>query len=337
MIGVGVLGCGTIGPLHARAATMLDGARLVAVADQRPERAASLAEHHQVEARSSVEELLAVPGVDLVCVCTPSGTHAEIGSRIADAGRHVLLEKPIDTDLAAADAVISACATSGVTLSVISQHRFDPGLRSLHEAIGTGRLGRLHLAEGRAWWYRSQAYYDADAWRGTSALDGGALTNQGVHLVDLLLWLFGPVTKVFARAATVAHRMECEDLIVVDLAFASGMLGSLTVTTASYPGVPETISVTGPGASVTLEAGSITHWSVEGEPERAATERLASAALGSGHLAVESHRAQLQDVVDAIDRGRPPAVTGNEARAALAVVQAAYESARTGTDVGLAV
>ncbi len=339
MIGIGVLGCGTIGPLHAEAASSLDGARLVAVGDVRPERARAVADRYGVAAVASLEELLALSEVDLVCVCTPSGTHAGLGTEIARAGRHVVLEKPVDTDLKATEEVIATCREAGVVLSVISQHRFDAGVQRLRSALASGSLGDIVLAEARAWWYRTQAYYDADAWRGTYALDGGALSNQGVHLVDLLLYLLGPVESVFARAKTVAHEMEAEDLLVATLAFKSGVLGVVSVTTASFPGESETLAVTGSQAHVKLEAGAVATWrdASSTEPGDGAPEpRAASAALGSRNLAVTAHRAQLQDVVSAIRDHRPPAITGEDGLAALALIQAAYESARTGKDVRLA-
>jgi predicted dehydrogenase len=337
-IGIGILGCGTIGPLHAEAATRLRGARLVAVADQREERAHALAKRYNVVARADLEGLLSVSGVDVVSVCTPSGTHAALGCQIAESGRHVVLEKPIDVSLEAADEVITACSSNGVLLSVIAQHRFDAGFVELHEAMHSGRLGRITLAEARAWWYRTQAYYDADPWRGTWALDGGVLTNQGVHLVDLLLWLLGPVVSVFARASTVAHDMEAEDVIVVNLHFEKGALATLSVTTASYPGAPETLSVTSERASVTVKAGCLETWDIAGEHEAGMSKPdtkspLRSAALGSAFLSADAHRAQLQDVADALQQARRPMVTGEDGRAALAVVHAAYESVRTGRDV----
>lgn len=335
-LGVAVLGCGSIGPLHAEALEGVEGARLVAVADTRPERARALGTRYGVPALSSLDELLGLAEVDLVNICTPSGTHGRLGAQAARAGKHVLLEKPIDVDLEAAKEVIAASAKAGVVLSVISQHRFDAGVIALKQALSAGELGRIVLGEARAWWYRTQAYYDSDSWRGTAAFDGGALTNQGVHLVDLLLHLLGPVSSVFARNKTVAHEMECEDLALVSLEFESGVLGSLCVTTASYPGVPETLAVTGSSASVVLEAGSVLSWQSDessdydlGPGPHGAAHHAPSAAAGSAHLAVTAHRAQVQDVVDAIRQGRQPTVSGEDAMRALALVRAAYDSSRT--------
>jgi UDP-N-acetyl-2-amino-2-deoxyglucuronate dehydrogenase len=333
VLGIGILGCGTIGPLHAEAAQGLTGARLVAVADRLVERAQKLAAHHGVEACRSVQELLAVPGVDLVCICTPSGTHAELGTQVAQAGRHVVVEKPMDTNLAAAAQLARSCAAAGTELSVISQHRFDDGVVRLRQALRTGELGPVALVEGRAWWYRSQHYYDADEWRGTYAMDGGALMNQGIHLVDLILHLFGPARHVGARVATQAHAMEAEDTAVAHMQLASGAVGALSISTATFPGAAETLAVSGPRASVSLQAGQVSSWElVDGERMGSCAERGAfTAALGSKGLDVTAHRAQLQDVVDAVHRGEHPAVGAKDGWDALALVLAAYESARTGS------
>lgn len=337
-LGVGVLGCGTIGPLHAQALQGVEGAQLLAVADVRGERAQELAARHGVKACSSLEELLAVPGLDIVCICTPSGSHAELGVQVANAGRHVVVEKPVDTDLEAAKRLVRSCAAAGVELSVIFQHRFDPGVERLRSALKAQELGPIALVEGRAWWLRSQGYYDADAWRGTYAMDGGALMNQGIHLVDLMVHLFGPVESVGARAATIAHRMEAEDTVVANMKLASGALGVLSVSTASYPGTAETLSVSGPRANVRLEAGDVATWEVTSDaPVPAHADIVApSAALGSRGLAVTAHRAQLQDVVGSVRSGRQPSVSGEDGCRALAVVLAAYESARTGCSVATA-
>jgi len=340
VVGAAVLGCGSIGPLHAEALAGVKGARLVAVADIRPERARALADRYGVRWASGADELLGAEDVDLVCVCTPSGTHAALGVQAARAGKHVLLEKPIDVALDAADEVIAAAKSAGVVLSVVSQHRFDAGVTALKQALEAGSLGKISLAEARAWWYRTQAYYDSDTWRGTEALDGGALLNQGVHLVDLLLYLLGPAKKVFARTKRVAHDMECEDLALVSVEFASGVVASLSVTTASYPGSPETLGVTGSSASVVIEAGSVSSWQTDEHSAydlapAAGRPTPASAALGSANLAVTAHRAQLQDVVDAIAQGQQPAITGEDGRRALELVRAAYASARSGREVEL--
>jgi len=210
--GFGIIGCGVIAPFHVRAIADLPDARLVAVADNEVERARDLASAFDID-QLEVDALLARPDIDVVCVCVPSGAHAEIGARAAAAGKHVVVEKPIEVTLEAADRLISACDEHGVTLSVISQHRWDQGVRDLKELVDSRRLGRLVLGDAIVKWYRTQQYYESGNWRGTVKLDGGgALMNQGVHYVDLLQWVMGPVEHVFARARTSAHEgIEVED------------------------------------------------------------------------------------------------------------------------------
>lgn len=359
-VGVGLVGCGAVSGLHLRALAGLEHARLVALADVRADRAAERAAEFDslVAARgrsgsagrspvavySDLESLLSDPRVELVDVCTPSGTHAVLGAAALAAGRHVLVEKPIDVSLSAATDLLVAWRRAGRQASVVSQHRFDDGSRQLASALAAGRLGRVVLGEGQAHWWRTQAYYDADAWRGTRALDGGALSNQGVHLVDQLCWLLGPVEAVFARADTVAHRMEAEDVLVATLRFQSGALGGLAVTTATKPGAPETLFVGGTEGSVLLRAGAVVDWVVPGDeaifsagidpagsaPGGAGVPQ--SAATGSGGLAAEAHRRQLADVVAAVRTGRPPSVSLEDGWRALAVIDAAYRSVESGAE-----
>ena len=193
----------------------------------------------------------------MVCVCVPSGLHAEVGVRAAKAGKHLVVEKPIDVTLAAADRLIEAARTAGVALTVISQHRFDPGLIELKRLLGEGALGRLVLGEASTKWYRTQAYYDSAGWRGTWAMDGGSLMNQGVHYVDLLRWCMGPVTEVTAVCATQAHQIEVEDTALAIVRFGSGAVGTILSSTAAFPGFPQRLEITGTEGTVIIEDGQI--------------------------------------------------------------------------------
>lgn len=343
-LGIGLIGCGRVSPLHLAATAELEGARLVALADLDPTALATAAEGRDVATFASAEELIAHPEVDLVIVATPSGTHARVGIAAAAAGRHVVVEKPIDVDPAAARVLIAACRHHDVALGVISQHRFDPGSVALKAILDAGALDPVVLAEGRVWWYRTDAYYGHDSWRGTRAQDGGALMNQGIHTVDLLRWLLGPVRSVSAAATTAAHRIEMEDTLVATLIFERGTLATLAVTTAAAPGQPETVSVGGPAATLRLENGRL--HGLEQLADQAELARIiathgaslgeeTTAARGSPDLPSTAHQAQLQDVVDAIRAGREPAMSGAGGLAALEIVDAAYRSAETGVPVTL--
>jgi UDP-N-acetyl-2-amino-2-deoxyglucuronate dehydrogenase len=352
--GWGIVGCGVIASAHANAVTGLPNAHLVSVTDIVPEKAKAFAEDHAVAWDADLDALLARPDIDVVSVCVPSGLHADIGVRAARAGKHLVVEKPIDVTVAAADRLLDAAASAGVLLTVISQHRFDPGLRRLRELVDQGRLGRLVLGDAITKWYRSQGYYDSGDWRGTWALDGGgALMNQGVHYLDLLCWIMGPVDQVTALCVTKAHTIEVEDVALAQLRFRSGAVGLLQATTAVYPGFPERLEISGTGGSVIVEAGAIrseelldekgdvgAYGQASAAPSATAPSATAPSATATTTSAAdpkvmtgESHQAQLADFLAALDSGGQPLVTGDEARMDVAVIRAVYDSARAGRPV----
>jgi UDP-N-acetyl-2-amino-2-deoxyglucuronate dehydrogenase len=345
--GLGIVGCGVIAPFHARVAAELPNLRLVAVADVVPEAADRLAEEFGADPYADVGALLERTDVDVVSVCVPSGLHAEVGVRVAAAGKHVIVEKPIDITLEAADRLIAACRDHGVSLCVISQNRFNPAVRRMRELIDGGRLGRLVLGDAVVKWYRSQEYYDSGDWRGTRALDGGgSLMNQGVHYTDLLQWMMGPVDRVFARTATAVHeRIEVEDIALAVLHFTSGAVGLLEASTAVYPGLSERLEVTGTGGTVIVEGGRLR--ACELKDERGETSAYGAklsadrpGADGGGAadpaaIGHAGHRAQIADHLEAIETGRQPLVTGEEARKPLELILAVYQSAREGREISL--
>ena len=214
---------------------------------------------HGCAAEPGLDALLARDDIDVVSVCVPSGLHAEVGIQAAAAGKHLVVEKPIDVSLAAADRLIDAADAAGVAMTVISQHRFDPGLVELRGLIDDGVLGRLVLGEASTKWYRSQGYYDSGPWRGTWALDGGSLMNQGIHYVDLLRWIMGPVTEVSAVCATQGHQIEVEDTALAVLRFSSGAVGTIVSSTAVFPGFAQRLEVSGTGGTVVVEDGEIVY------------------------------------------------------------------------------
>jgi UDP-N-acetyl-2-amino-2-deoxyglucuronate dehydrogenase len=343
--GFGIAGTGVIAAIHADAIAMVPGARLAAVTDVAAGAAAAFAAAHGCAAEPDLDALLARPDVDVVSVCVPSGLHAEVGIRAARAGKHLVVEKPIDVTLEAADRLIDAARAAGVALTVISQHRFDPGLIEAKRLLDEGALGRLVLGEASTRWYRTQAYYDSAAWRGTSAMDGGSLMNQGIHYVDLLRWCMGPVTEVTALCATQTHQIEVEDTSLAALRFASGALGTIVASTSVYPGFAQRLEIAGTEGTLTIEDGAIVRRAFGSGARQAGTAHEpdgpppdGGAATGSNPAAVHvaSHAAQLEDLLAAIEAGREPAVTGEGGRATLEIVCAVYESARTGRAVTLA-
>jgi predicted dehydrogenase len=245
-----------IGPTHAGTIRQIAGAELAAAADTVAERAAAMARKFELSrVYDGHQALLRDPEIDAVCVCTPSGTHADIAIEALAAGKHVVIEKPMDVSLEACDRLIAAEDASGKKLAVISQHRFDAATVLVKDAIEQGRLGRIVLADASVKWWRTQEYYDSGDWRGTWALDGGgALMNQGVHTVDLLQWLAGGVGSLWAQTRTAAHeRIEVEDVAVAALTFTNGAVGTLTATTAAYDGFPVRIDIYGTEGTAILE------------------------------------------------------------------------------------
>jgi len=281
----------------------------------------------------------------------PSGLHAEVAGLAAAAGKHLVVEKPIDVTLEAADRLIAAARASGVLVTVISQHRFDTGLDELRRLLDSGALGSLLVGEASTKWYRTQGYYDSADWRGTWQLDGGSLMNQGIHYVDLLLWAMGPAAEVTAVFASQAHQIEVEDTAVALVKFTSGAAGTIVSSTAAYPGFAQRLEVTGTNGTVIIEDGKIISRTLASEPvqaaapaadrtaaDRTAADRTASdltASSNPGGMDPAGHAAQIAEFLTAIDEGRRPAVTAESGRAALEVVCAVYESARTGQTIAI--
>jgi UDP-N-acetyl-2-amino-2-deoxyglucuronate dehydrogenase len=323
---VAVVGTGVIGTAHSRLlAAGVDGASLVAVADDNRERVQAVSKELNVDAADSVADVLTRPDVDAVVVAVPSGRHAEVTVPALDAGRHVLLEKPIDITLDAADEILAARRRSGRTLTVASQRRFAPVNQFVFRSIRDGLLGTITSAAVEVPLWRTQAYYDSGGWRGTWALDGGgALMNQGVHLVDLALWLLGDVDEVYAHAGLLAHeRIEVEDTITITARLHSGASLTFLATTAAYDGLPIRYAIHGDRGSVVVEDERLRHFVCAAGIEPPAFDDP------PGGL----QAAQLADFVTAVRTGGDPLVTGAQARAAVAFIEAAYRSARAGAPV----
>jgi predicted dehydrogenase len=353
----GILGCGAIGPTHVGALRQIDGAEVVAVCDLIEQRARDVATKNGIpRVYNDYGAMLADPSLDAVSVCTPSGMHADQAVTAMRAGKHVVIEKPIDVSLAAADRIIEASRQTGRHVGVISQHRFDGATQLARQIIDSGELGRIVLTTADVKWWRSQGYYDSGDWRGTFALDGGgALMNQGVHTVDVLQWLAGDVTSVFAHVRTSAHeRIEVEDVAVLTLQFANGAVGQITATTAAYDGFPVRIELFGTEGSILLEGDTIKQITLKSgknythEQANAHAIRVAKGGTASvkndalhrpdahaGAVWGDAHRAQFVDFIDAVRTGRPPAITASDARKPLAIILAAYASSKAGQVVNI--
>jgi predicted dehydrogenase len=273
----------------------------------------------------------------VVEVVSWSGVHAEHGIAAAEAGKHVIVTKPIDTRLERIDALIAACRQNGVTLGATHQFRGYPSYRRLKAAIDEGRLGRLFLGNGFLKWWRGQDYYDSAAWRGTWELDGGgALMNQAIHYVDMLTWLMGPPASLRGYLATHCHNIEVEDCATAAIQFVNGALGTFQGATCIHGGLPARIEVHGERGNVIIEGDRIVQWRVEGEPEElGATADAGSASDPKAGLgdAVTAHAEQIADVLAAIEERREPAINGAEARRAVEMILGIYHSAWTNETV----
>src|ERR671911_898269 len=273
----GILGCGVIGPHHAKAIAGLQSAELVAVADVVPELAEKLAEEYACSHYASLQEMLSSVDLDAVCLCTPSGTHAEGAIAALEAGKHVVIEKPVEVTLEAADRLIEVQRATGGRVAVVSQHRFDAATQAVYEALARGEFGRLTSGSADVRWWRSQGYYDSGGWRGTWELDGGGvLINQAIHSIDLLQWLMGEVVEVTAYTGLIAHeRIEVEDTAVALFKVADRALGTIVATTAAYPGLTTRIAVHGDRGSAIIDDDELTYF-------HAATEEQEGGAHGAG-------------------------------------------------------
>jgi len=340
-IGIALIGAGNIASLQARAIAEVPHARLRVVCAARPERAQQLAAAYGAKWTTVLQEAVARDDVQLVSVCTPSGAHLEPAIAAARAGKHVLVEKPLEITLARVDRIIEVCRQAGVLLGCVFQSRFKEGVRRTREALTAGRLGRLTLADAYVKWYRPASYYAQGGWRGTWALDGGgALMNQSIHTVDLLQYLAGPVVSVYARVSTLVHAIEAEDTAVAVLSFANGALGVIEGTTTAYPGLPARIELHGDRGTIVLTEGQVTRWDVDGATDEERAQVMGGTLEGTGAadpLAIghEGHRRQIADMVDAILTGRPPLIDGAEGRKAVEIIRAIYRSAQTDRPVAL--
>ena len=332
----GIIGCGMISNWYAGAIAGMERAELVRVYDAYPEPAKAFSEKYGVKYDTELDTFLS-SDIDAVCVCTPSGLHARYAVASARAGKHIVVEKPMGITKAQLDDIVEACGCSGVKLCAISQLLFSDGVQKVRKALDEGKLGKPILGDVVMKYFRSDDYYKKGGWRGTWKMDGGgALMNQGIHGVSLLLYLMGPVRTVTALTKTLRHPIEVEDTAAALMEFQSGAIGYLVGTTSVTPGMPRVLNLHGTKGSITLTEDAITQWDLEGEPP------LPSPA-GSGQntandpsgFSIENHRRQLDDFIDALQNGTDPKFGPQEGRKPVDLILAVYRSAETGKTVTL--
>jgi UDP-N-acetyl-2-amino-2-deoxyglucuronate dehydrogenase len=340
MINVGIIGGGNISESHARAVHETDGVQVAAVYGRNTDKASRLAELYGGTVHTEMDSLLAHRPLDMVFIGSPSGLHAEQGIAAARHGLHVLVEKPIDITTQRAGELIAQCEESQVKLAVCFQDRVASDLRELKQFLVDGKLGNPILVTGKVKWYRPAEYYGASQWRGTKALDGGgALINQGVHTIDLLLWMLGPVTRVHAISRTALHKIEVEDTLVATLEFAGGAIGTFEASTAAYPGYNRRVELTGSEGTVILENSSVVQIDLRDRDSarllRSSDENRNASSTSAVVSDISGHKRLLEDFVRSIETGSQPACDGREGRRSIALVEALYESASTRSAVTL--
>src|SRR5579884_4558155 len=345
----GIIGCGVIGHIHAEAIATLPDAQLVAVADIVPALAQKLAEEFHVTPYSDVGQMLAREHLDVVDVCTPSGQHGEQACQVMRAGVNVIVEKPMEITHLAIEEMLRAQQETGVKMAVISQHRFDPDTVKVHDLVEEQAFGRLVLGNALIPWWRSQAYYDSGAWRGTWELDGGGvLMNQSIHSIDLLQWLMGPVKSIYAYTDTLVHRMETEDVAAAVLRFTNGAIGTISATTCAYPGAVTRIEIFGDKGSAIIEndrlgylhlarddAEEVGAYGGGSAAKKGAAESVAAGAADPTTALGYTHALQIADMIRAIKENGSPLLDGLAARHPVEIILGIYESARTHKEVTL--
>ena len=343
--GFGIIGCGMISRFHAKAIADLDNAHLVGCWNRNPEPAQNLAAETGCTAYSSLEEMLDNPEIQVVTIGTASGAHLEPALAAARAGKHLIIEKPLEVTLERCDQIIRACEENGVKLATIFPSRFHESSRLMKTAVEQNKFGRLTVGDAYVKWFRTQEYYDSGAWRGTWELDGGgALMNQAIHSVDLLYWFMGPVKSIVAQTATLAHdRIEVEDVATASIQFENGALGVIEATTAAFPGALKKIEIHGSEGSATLEEEDIKVWDFANpSPEdQSLLERMSDQTETGGGAADPAaighhgHTELFRDTLSAIENDGTPLVDGYEGRRSVEIILGIYQAAQSGQRVDL--
>ena len=343
--GFGIVGCGMISDFHSAAIADIKNGKLVAVSSRKAENSQRLVDRYSIQAYSDYNEMLNRDDIDIVCICTPSGAHMEPAVAAAEAGKHVIIEKPLEITLERCDAIIESCEKANVRLCAIFNSRFSDASQLVKDTVSSGRLGQLTLGDAYVKWYRSQDYYDSGDWRGTMELDGGgALMNQSIHAIDFLQYVMGPVESIQAFTDTLAHkRIDVEDVAVAALRFKNGALGVVEGTTAVYPGSLKKFEFSGTKGTIVLEEEDIITWEFEEEePEDAEikkqfTEKKSGGGGASDPRAInnDNHRRQMINLIQSIENNIPHLVDGREGRKAVEIILAIYQSSKAGKTVHL--
>ena len=324
-LGIGIIGTGSIAKTYAKCISELKDVDLISMYTKSLWRITEVEQQFGVSAFADISTFLNNPEIHLVCVCNESGNHGEAIKQAAMAGKHVLCEKPLEVTPERIDEVIEICKAQNIILGCVFQNRCTSDYKALKKVIKEGSLGKLLMGNAHINWYRNKDYYVQSEWRGTKQFDGGAaFINQGIHTIDLLLNIMGPVQSVFGNVRTMVHDIEGEDIGAAILNFENGAMGNITAGTSLYPGYPERLEIYGEKGSILMEAGKIVQWNVKNvsAPELMSDAISASGASDPTSIGHLNHKVVIQDMVTAIRENRPPMVDGAEARKCVALISA---------------
>ncbi|MCD6598130.1 MAG: Gfo/Idh/MocA family oxidoreductase [Bacteroidales bacterium] len=335
---IGIVGCGTIADIQAQAIQQSGNLEMVSLYSRSGKNASGMGEKFNVRWHTDWDKFIADPLIDAVSICTPSGNHLDYGEMSARAGKHVIVEKPIEITIERAKRLIQVCVENRVALAVIYQSRFIPEIEEVKGELDKHVIGKLIIADANIKWFRSQDYYDSGAWRGTFALDGGGvLINQAIHTIDLFQWFMGDVKSIFGKIATLTHeRLEGEDNAMAVVEFKSGAIGVITGSTSIQPAQPRHIELHGEKGSIIIDGDDVSILKGGTKPAKQEKAKATGASSPLQGFSIEPHKKQFEAIADAISKGHEPPVSGKDSLKSLAIVLGIYESSKTGlpVDVG---
>jgi predicted dehydrogenase len=329
---IGIVGCGVIADIHAQAIDQIANGQLVAVYSRNRDNAHKIGKKYSVDFYTDWEKFINDTRIDIISICTPSGTHLDFGVKAAMAGKHVVVEKPIEVTVDRGQELIDSCTKSGISLAVIFQYRYLDSVKKMKEMIANGTIGDIFHADAHVKWFRSQEYYDSAAWRGTFALDGGGvLINQAIHTIDLLRYLVGEIDYIFGQIGTYTHqRIEGEDDAAAALRFKNGAMGTIVASTSMSPAKPRIIEIHGSNGTIILDGDDlIIPRDIADESDARRKIKTVGADSPLQGFSPEPHRRQFEEIIDHINKGIQPPVSGEDSLRSLAVVRAIYESSKT--------
>lgn len=337
-LGIAIVGCGSVSKVHLEALRQIPEARVCGVWSRSPETTKRYATEYGVRAYESLQAVCDDPEVKIVTLCTPPGFHVDQGLQVAAAGKHLIIEKPLDVNYDKGKKLVETCREKGLKLAVIYQNRYTKAAQQVKTAIDQGLLGKLILGDAYVKWYRSPEYYASADWRGSWEIEGGgSLITQAIHSIDLLQWFMGKVKSISGSIRISTHQIQTEDLGAAVLEFENGALGVIEGSTAIVPGFKERLEIHGQKGTIILEGGNIKEWKVDGcnEADYVQTDKISYGKTDSPAISYVNHQAQLQQIISSISNGKEPEVNGEEGLKSLAIVLGIYQSSQKGQKVYL--